>query len=312
MICAKERLFNSEKWTKARDSTLIIDRQRLSVIGVSILPLIIGAGLAALIMDSDILREVLSQNTQPYTIVDILIQTFVSLSLGTLVVVSLFSLIRRRGPSAKRTIVAVIVSPILTVSFFIISQTLLLILFKGATNSIIPSVLSVLTLGVLLMSFIFIIMDSVPSRLRNFFVAFYGSIFGTFLGIIFFTASMIVLVISVTIEDYFLTKMSPMVDTALLIDTPGADPFDYTRIQTSTAAIGVGDYIAFSLISAHSLLFFPIHVWIMSMALAVLGVFINVTVIARENEILPGIPLPALLAIFPWVIHLLAFSLFVG
>jgi hypothetical protein len=155
-------------------------------------------------------------------------------------------------------------------------------------------------------------MDSVPPKLRNFFVAFYGSIFGTFLGIIFFTASMIVLVISVTIEDYFLTKLSPVADTVLLIDTPGADPFDYTRIQSSTSAIGVGDYIAFSLISAHSLLFFPLHVWIMSVALAILGVFVNVTVIARENEILPGSPLPAMLALFPWVIHIIALALFIG
>ena len=265
-----------------------------------------------MIMGSDILREILSQNTQPYTIVDIIIQTVVSISLGTLVVFSLFYVIQRRGPSAKRTIVAFIVSPILTVSFFILSQTLLLILLKGATNSILPSILSVLTLGVLLMSFIFIMMDSVPSNLRNFFVAFYGSIFGTFLGIIFFTASMIVLVFSVTIEDYFLTKLSPAVDTALLIDTPGADPFDYTRIQSNTSAIGVGDYIAFSLISAHSLLFFPLHVWIMSLILAILGIFVNVTVIARENEILPGIPLPAMLALFPWVIHILSLSLLSG
>jgi len=148
-------------------------------------------------------------------------------------------------------------------------------------------------------------MDSVPPIMKNLFVIFYGSIFGTFLGIIFITASMFVLVLSVVFEDYYLTKRSPASMDALMTDIPGEDPFDYTRIQTKSATVGVGDYIAFSLISAHSLIFFPFHVWLMSMLLAVLGIIINVTIIARENEILPGIPLPAILALFPWAIHLI-------
>ncbi|MHA2353518.1 MAG: hypothetical protein ACXABX_10405, partial [Candidatus Thorarchaeota archaeon] len=223
----------------------------------------------------------------------------------------LFYTIQKRGPQARRTIVAFVVSPVLTVSFFVLGQALLLVITKGATQSIWPSILSLATLGVLLMSFSFIMMDSVPSYLRNFFVAFYGSVFGTFLGIIFLTASMFVLVISVVAEDYFLTRISPVAESAHLVDTPGADPFDFTRIQSKSAAIGVGDYIAFSLISAHSLLFFPFHVWVMSVLLAVVGITINMTVIARENEILPGIPLPAILALFPWAIHLISLALLV-
>ena len=73
--------------------------------------------------------------------------------------------------------------------------------------------------------------------------------------------------------------------------------------------MGVGDYIAFSLISAHSLLFFPIHVWAMSVLLALVGIIINATIIAKENEVLPGIPLPAILALFPWAIHLMSMAL---
>ena len=90
---------------------------------------------------------------------------------------------------------------------------------------------------------------------------------------------------------------------------PGEDPFDYARIQSKGAAVGVGDYIAFSLISAHSLIFFPFHVWAMSMLLAVVGITINATIIAKENEILPGIPLPAILALFPWAVHLIMMGL---
>ena len=283
-----------------------IDRTRLSLIVMSALPLAVGALLAGLILDSALVGEVLQNNSQNYSIVDILIQAGMSTGLGTLVVLSLFYLIEKRGPGTKRTIVAFVVSPILTVSFFIFGQSLLLILFKGTTPSLLLSVLSLATLGVLLMSFIFILMDSVPPMMKNLFVIFYGSIFGTFLGIIFITASMFILVLSVVFEDYYLTKRSPAAKDALIVDAPGEDPFDYARIQSKGATVGVGDYIAFSLISAHSLIFFPFHVWLMSVLLAILGIIINATIIAKENEILPGIPLPAILALFPWAVYLIA------
>ena len=282
------------------------NRQRLSLITISTIPLLIGAALAGTIFGSSILNEIVSRNTQPFAIVDILIQALVSTGLGTLVVLSLFWIVQKRGSRARRTFVSLVVSPILTVSFYIFGQSLLLVLFKDVTDSILPSVLSLITLGVLLMSFAFILMDSIPSYLRNFFVIFYGSVFGTFLGIIFITQSMFILIISVIIEDYFLTRYSPVADSPVMIDKVGSDPFDLTMIQSQNAAVGVGDYILFSLISAHSLLFFPFYVWIMSISLALLGIIINMTIIARENELHPGIPLPAILALFPWVIHILS------
>ena len=286
-----------------------IDRTRLNLIVISALPLAVGAMLAAMLMDSALVGEVLAGNSQLFTIEEILIQVGVSTGLGSLIVFSLFYLIEKRGPGTKRTIVALVVSPILTASFFILGQSLLLILFKGTTPSILPSLLSLATIGVLLMSFIFIIMDSVPPIMKNLFVVFYGSVFGTFLGVIFITASMFVLVISVVFEDYFLTKHAPAAKDSIMIDTPGEDPFDYARIQSKGAAVGVGDYLAFSLISAHSLLFFPIHVWAMSVMLALVGIIINATIIAKENEILPGIPLPAILALVPWTIHLITMGM---
>jgi hypothetical protein len=285
-----------------------IDRTRLSLIGISVLPLVIGSLLAGMLLESALVGEVLINNSRFYTIEEILIQAGVSTGLGSMIVFSLFYLIERRGPGTKRTIVALVISPIITASFFLLGQSLLLILFKGSTPSLLPSLLSLATLGILLMSFAFILMDSVPPMMKNLFVIFYGSVFGTFLGVIFITASMFVLVISVVIEDYYLTRRAPAAQDAL-IDRPGEDPFDYARIQSKTAAVGVGDYIAFSLISAHSLLFFPLHVWIMSIILALIGIIINATIIAKENQVLPGIPLPAILALFPWAVHLIMMAL---
>ncbi|MFW9768383.1 MAG: hypothetical protein ACFFF9_06465 [Candidatus Thorarchaeota archaeon] len=285
------------------------DRQRLSLISISSIPLLIGGMLAATIFNSSILNEIVTRNSQPFTIIDIVVQALVSTGLGTLVVLSLFWIVRKQGRRARRTFVSLVVSPVLTVSFFIMSQSLLLILFKDVTDSILPSILSLVTLGVLFMSFAFIMIDSIPPYLRNFFVIFYGSVFGTFMGIIFITQSMFVLIISVIVEDYFLTNYSPVADTTDLIDTVGSDPFDMTMIQSQNVAVGVGDYIVFSLISAHSLLFFPIYVWILSVCLTFLGIVINATILTRENELQSGIPLPGLLALFPWVVHILALAI---
>jgi len=50
-------------------------------------------------------------------------------------------------------------------------------------------------------------------------------------------------------------------------------------------------------------------VWAMSVMLALVGIIINATIIAKENKILPGIPLPAILALLPWAIHLIVMGL---
>jgi hypothetical protein len=289
-----------------------IDRTRITIITVSVLPLIIGSLLALFVLDTATIGDILLINTQPVSIGELIIQTAVSVGLGTLVVFSLFYAVERRGPGARRTLVALVVSPILTASFFLLGQSLLFILFKGSSTSIIPSIISFASLGVLLMSFVFIMMDSVPPMLKNIFVAFYGSVFGTFLGVMSVTASMFVLVVVVVLEDYFLIRYSPAAKSVMLIDTPGDDPFDYARIQTKSIAVGAGDFIAFSLIAAHSFIFFPVYVWGMSIMLAVIGIIVNATVLVKENKLLPGIPLPAILSLFPWVVHVLSYSLLTG
>ncbi|TFG33984.1 hypothetical protein EU527_05875 [Candidatus Thorarchaeota archaeon] len=289
---------------------MVINRIRMKLIAVSVLPLIIGALLAYMLLDAALIGEVLIANSRNFSIESVVIQSLVSTGLGSLIVVSIFYMIQRKGSGAKKALVSIIVSPLLTISFYLLGQSLLLILFKSTTPSIWASLLSLASLGVFLMSFVFIITDSIPPFLKNFFVIFYGSIFGTFLGVIFITASMFVLVISVVFEDYFLSRYTSSTQEAFLSDIPGEDPFDFTRIQTKNIAVGVGDYLAFSLISAHSLLFFPLHVWAMSMLLATIGIVINATVFVKEEEILPAIPLPAILALFPWVVHLLTLSIF--
>lgn len=289
-----------------------LEKSQLKIIVLSAIPLIIGTLLAIFVLDSSTIGDILIINSRPISIAELIIQTAVSLGLGSLIVVSLFYVVERGGPGTKRTLVAFVVSPILTASFFLLSQSLLFILFKGSSsNSIIPSILSLASLGVLLMSFAFIMMDSVPPLLKNIFVAFYGSIFGTFLGVMAITASLFVMILVIAIEDYFLTQHSPAAKSAILINTPGDDPFDYTRIQTKSVAVGAGDFITFSLIAAHSFIFFPFYIWAMSITLALVGITINATILARENHLLPAIPIPAILALLPWIAHVASYYLLI-
>jgi len=287
-----------------------LDRSHILLILISTLPLLIGSSFAFLVLDSSVIGELIT-SAQSYTPFDLLVQAVVTSVLGIFVVLALFWVLQRRGKGAKKLVVAFVVSPILYFVSIFLGQAFLLILFKGGSNFL-QGLILMISLGVSMLSIAMILMDAIPPALKNLFVAFYGSIFGIFLGITMVTSTMFVLIVSLIIEDFLLTRYSPLAEAAKLSGKVGADPFDYTRIETQRVAVGVGDYVAYSLISAHALIFFPFHVWAMSMLLAVTGVIINVTVLAKEDEILPAIPLPAALAIFPWIIHILSITLFIG
>jgi hypothetical protein len=259
------------------------------------------------ILGNPLFNEVISSTVRSYTLAELVVQAVISIFLGSAIVLSLFWILERRSSRGRRMMVAFIVSPILSLVFFVLGQSLLLILFKGTSSTILATIISLGSLGVFMFSIVFIMMDAIPPLMRNLFAVFYGSIFGTFLGVTFITSSMIVLILSIVVEDYLLIRFSPVAKASPMTERMGSDPFDYTRIQSERIAVGAGDFVAFSMISTHALLYFPLYVWVASIALAVIGVIINVTMVLREHEPLPGIPIPALLAIYPWLIQILAY-----
>lgn len=283
-----------------------IDKDHLTVIAISILPIVVGSLVAGAVRNTALIGEVIG-NTSGFTIVDLAVQALVSTVLGVLVVYALFYLMKQKGRGGRKLVVALVVSPILGFVSIFIGQAFLLILFKGST-SVLEGILLAVSVGVSMISLALVIIDVIPPLLRNLFVAFYGSIFGTFLGVTMVTTSMVVLIVSLVIEDYLLTAYSPMADVEFMRDTIGSDPFDYTRIKSEQVMIGVGDFVAYSLIGAHAMVFFPTFVWMLSVILAVLGIVINTAVFARVEEVLPAIPLPAILSVFPWVVHLVTLS----
>lgn len=283
-----------------------IHRDHLTVIALSSLPIVVGSLVAGAVKNTALIGEVIG-NTSGFTIIDLAVQALVSTVLGVMVVYALFYLMKQSGRGGRKLVVALVVSPILGFVSIFIGQAFLLILFKGST-SVLEGILLAVSVGVSMMSLALVIIDVIPPLLRNLFVAFYGSIFGTFLGVTMVTTSMVVLIVSLVIEDYLLTAHSPVAVDEFMRDTIGSDPFDYTRIKSEQVMIGVGDFVAYSLIGAHAMVFFPIYVWMLSVVLAVLGIFINTVVFAKAEEVLPAIPLPAILSVFPWIVHLVTLS----
>jgi hypothetical protein len=278
-----------------------LDKDRGMLLVLSLLPLILGSAIAGSVLASSLIGQLITQS-RAFSAAEIAIQASVSTVLGLTVVLALFWIMEKGGRRGQKLVVALVVSPILVLISLFSGEFLLLLMFKGTTNVLMVLVLMA-SVGISMISIVLIAIDLIPPTARSVFAGFYGSVFGTFLGITMVTTSMAVIVISIAVEDYLLTRHSPAAETEQMSELAGSNPFDYARIKSKGAAVGAGDYITYSLIAAHSVVFFPFHVWAMTFLLLVFGIFINVTVLVREGTILPAIPLPGLIALFPWFVH---------
>ena len=287
-----------------------LDRSRSILILLSTVPLLLGSYVAMVVLDTAIIGRFIG-TASSYSPMQVVVEAVVSILLGGTVVFLLFWVIQRRGRGTRKIVMAFVASPILFFVSMFLGQSLLLVLFKGATG-IFQGVVLFVSLAVSMLSIVMIIIDAIPPMLRNLYVAFYSSIFGIFMGITMITSTMFVLIIAIILEDFFLTKLSPAAQPVTISRRIASDPFDYARIQSERVAVGAGDFITVALISAHSFVYFPSFVWAASILLCLLGIVINATVITKEGELLPAIPLPALLALFPWIVHLVALTFIVG
>ena len=287
-----------------------LDRSRAILILLSAVPLLLGSYVAMVVLDTAIIGSFIG-TAHNYSPMQVVVEAVVSVLLGGSVVFLLFWVLQRRGRGARNLVVAFVASPILFFVSMFLSQSLLLTLFKDATGAF-QGLMLILSLAVSMLSIVLIIIDAIPPGLRNLYVAFYSSIFGIFMGITMITSTMFVLIMAIILEDFFLTRFSPAAQSVTISRRIDSDPFDYARIQSESVSVGAGDFITYALISAHALVYFPSFVWAVSISLCLTGIVINATVIAKEGEILPAIPLPALLALFPWVIHLVALTFIAG
>ena len=132
------------------------------------------------------------------------------------------------------------------------------------------------------------------------FVIFYGSVFGAIMGLNAPTAVIFVLLIALAFEDYLLVKMNDnLTESVSRVDS---DPFDYLRFKTRNVIVGVGDIIVFSMIGAHSFYFFPFPIFLASTVMLFIGIMLLVYLSIKRDSIMPGLFLPSILSLIPWVL----------
>jgi hypothetical protein len=284
--------------------------EKASIIAVTALPLLIGSGLTLLVFDTSLLGNMVAHVPQPKNPLELLTTSLAFTGLAILVVFLMYYVLEHRSMHARRALTAAVAAPVFLFSSVFLGQTILLVLFKGANqlNLLVYGLISFGSIGFSMFSLVLIVADVAPRYLKNMFVIIYGGSYGTFLGMVVPTYTMLVIIPAIILEDWFLTsyvlaKKKPEDWTS--------DPFKHTQVEMSSATIGFGDFIVYALLVAHALSYFPIFVWICSFILAITGMTVNVYILAKQERILPAIPLPAILAVFPWLVHIVTLTFIV-
>ncbi len=210
-----------------------LDKDRRTLLVLSLLPLILGSAIAVSVLGSSLIGQLIARS-RAFSVAEIAVQAVVSTLLGMAVVLALFWITERGGRRGRKLVVALVVSPILGFISLFSGESLLLVMFKGSTNILMALVL-LLSLAISMLSIVLIVIDVVPPTVRSAFAGFYGSVFGTFLGITMVTTSIVVIVISIAVEDYLLTRYSSAASPEQMSEPAGSDPFDYARIKSSRA-----------------------------------------------------------------------------
>ena len=280
-----------------------MELDKSSIILVTALPLIIGSVLTLLVFDTSLLGNMVAHVPQPRNALELFTTSLIFTAIAMFIVFSMYFVLEHRSMQARKAVATAVAAPVFLFSSVFLGQTILLVLFKGANelNLLIYGIISFGSIAFSMFSLVLIVADVAPTSLKNMFVIIYGGSFGTFLGMVVPTSTMLVVIPAIIFEDWFLTKR------VLAKKKPEAwtgDPFKHTQVETKSATIGFGDFIVYALLAAHTLSYFPLFVWICSLSLAIAGMSVNVYLFASEDKVIPAIPLPAVLAIFPWLVHL--------
>lgn len=277
--------------------------EKSNIVIITALPLFIGSALTFLVFDTSLLGNMVAHVPQPRNVIELFTTSLIFTGIAMFVVFSMFFILERRSMEARKAVATAVAAPVFLFSSVFLGQTILLVLFKGANqlNLLIYGIISFGSIAFSMFSLVLIVADVAPTSLKNMFVIIYGGSFGTFLGMVVPTSTMLVVIPAIIFEDWFLTKR---ILSKKKPESWTGDPFRHTQVETRSATIGFGDFIVYALLASHALSYFPMFVWICSLALAITGMSVNVYLLASEDRVIPAIPIPAFLALFPWIVHL--------
>jgi hypothetical protein len=166
------------------------------------------------------------------------------------------------------------------------------------TYSYLVALIIIASIYISVFSTIFILTDILSKRTRNILYIVYGSVLGGFLGLVFPSATLIVILWSLALYDAFMMKTALKGIAADLQQDKGlVSKLSYTGEYFQ---LGIGEFLFYSTLPAHVNAHFDGVTLLLTLALTVLGCVMNLRML-RGKEYIAGIPLPVLLGTLPLI-----------
>jgi len=223
--------------------------------------------------------------------------TAFSVTLGFVGVSIFYYLLTRRKDFEARIAAALVFAPTTALIVILVSQAVLLSVTKE-TYSYLVAFIIIASIYISVFSTIFILTDILSKRTRNILYIVYGSVLGGFLGLVFPSATLIVILWSLALYDAFMMKTALKGIAADLQQDKGlVSKLSYTGEYFQ---LGIGEFLFYSTLPAHVNAHFDGVTLLLTLALIVLGCIMNLRML-RGKEYIAGIPLPVLLGTLPLI-----------
>jgi len=230
-----------------------------------------------------------------------LMLTAFSVALGLVGVSVFYYLLTRRKDFETRVVAALVFAPTTAVIVILVSQAVLLSVAKEAYSYLVAFII-IVSIFIAVFSTVFILADIFSRRSRNVLYIIYGSILGGFLGLIFPSMMLTVILWSLALFDAFMMRTAlKRIAVDLQQDRGPISKFSYTGEYFQ---LGLGEFLFYSTLPAHVNAYFDGVTLVLTVMMIFVGLLLNLRML-KGREYIAGIPLPVLLGTMPMIIKAL-------
>ncbi|MEM2109840.1 MAG: hypothetical protein QW327_05070, partial [Candidatus Odinarchaeota archaeon] len=142
--------------------------------------------------------------------------------------------------------------------------------------------------------------DKASSKLRNTSMIVYSSLVSVFLSLILPTLILIFIMVGLSLYDIYSVIKGPIKKTIQVAERKGGLSVKL-YVNIGSWEIGIGDLVFYSILVAHTLLFYGLLVWLLSILSLITGLAITFLVLVKR-EIMPGLPIALFIGMIPLLI----------
>ncbi|MHA1754127.1 MAG: hypothetical protein ACTSYR_01250, partial [Candidatus Odinarchaeia archaeon] len=140
--------------------------------------------------------------------------------------------------------------------------------------------------------------------LRNASMIFYSVTVSSFLALVIPTWTLVLILIGISIYDIYAVREGPIRKAIELSEAKKVETFSLTVI-ISQWEIGLGDLVFYSILVCHTILYFNIFIWFMTIISLVIGLGFTLIILTR-NRLIPGLPVALFTGMIPILITLVS------